>query len=62
LMCLQAGLPLALVGRIAIQDAIVTDDAAIHFVEPDFMDYVLSPQLLEKKPRLFWTRACFRYR
>src|SRR4030067_502297 len=37
LMCLQAWLPLLCVGRIALQNAIVTDDAAVHFVEPDFV-------------------------
>src|SRR3972149_3119606 len=33
----QAGLPLMFIRRIAIQNAIVADNSAIHFVEPDFM-------------------------
>jgi len=37
LVSLQAGLPLMFVRRIAIQNAIVAYNAAIHFVQPDFM-------------------------
>src|SRR5450759_4569561 len=33
----QAGLPLMFIRRIAIQNAIMADNPAIHFVEPDFM-------------------------
>src|SRR3989304_3148657 len=37
LMGLERGFPLQLVRRIAVQDAVMTDDAAIDFIEPDLM-------------------------
>src|SRR3972149_6957261 len=36
-MELERGFPLQLVWWIAVQDAVMTDDAAIDFIEPDFM-------------------------
>lgn len=45
-MCLERGFPLKLVRRIALEDAVMTDDAAIDFVEPDLVSILHRARFL----------------